>query len=115
MTNNNDSALILIILVVLGIFLYYEFGINLNLFSVGAPGKHHHKNHRFRDRHNPRHYYHHSRNIWSDPSINQKYLDLKNKHDRLESHHTSSDHDHGNKGESGNISTGGRVHSITTI
>ena len=44
---NNDLALSLIILVVLGLFLYYEFGFNLNLFNVGAGGRHHQKNHRF--------------------------------------------------------------------
>ena len=115
-SKNNDFTLCLLIIVIFGLFLYYEFGFKFNLFQVGAPGKHHPKKNRFRDRHNPRHYYNHFSNMWRhDPSINQKYIDLKDKHDKLESHHGGNDHDHGDKGQSGNLSTGGIVHSITTI
>ena len=45
---NNGLALCIIIIVVVGLFLYYELGYNLDLFSVGGPRGRHNHNHRNR-------------------------------------------------------------------
>ena len=133
---NNDSALCIIILVVICLFAYYEFGININSFNVGANKNRNRDRNRDRDRDRNRNHkgwsnnhswYHHlpyyKDNHYSinykNPNINQDYLDLKQKHDILKSHHDGTDgtgqHEHDNKGSAGNIGTGGKIHSISTI
>ena len=48
---NNRLALCIIIIVVVGLFLHYELGYNLDLFSVGGKrsqrGRHNHRNRRY--------------------------------------------------------------------
>ena len=54
-TSNNGLALCVIIIVVVGLFLHYEMGYNLDFFSVGGRNRHRHYDthpyygHRFRN------------------------------------------------------------------
>jgi len=50
-TSENGLALCVIIIVVVGLFLHYEMGYNLEIFSVGAQRHHHRGNHKNHPRH----------------------------------------------------------------
>ena len=52
-TSENGLALCVIIIVVVGLFLHYEMGYNLEFFSVGAQRHHHRGNHKNHPRHGP--------------------------------------------------------------
>ena len=121
--SNNTFALCIIILIVVGLFLHYELGYNLDLFQVGVPGNHHHKSHRFRNRHNPRHYYNHLSSISThDPNIFEKHNALQAKYDTLKTHHDiEGKHSHQEQcpnctsEDDPNKHTGGKVHSVTSV
>ena len=56
-TSDNGLALCVIIIVVVGLFLHYEMGYNLNFFTVGGKAKRHRWWHHFSPRHWNRHSY----------------------------------------------------------
>ena len=67
-TSNNGLALCVIIIVVVGLFLHYEMGYNLEFFSVGGKTKRHRFWHHFSPKHYNKHSYYvethpHSQNI----------------------------------------------------
>ena len=55
MSKDNGLALCIVIIVVVGLFLHYEMGYNLDFFSVG--GRRQHDRHDRHDRHNRHHRY----------------------------------------------------------
>ena len=62
-TSNNGLALCVIIIVVVGLFLHYEMGYNLDFFSVGGKRKRHKFWHHF----SPKHYNKHSYYVETHP------------------------------------------------
>ena len=68
-TSDNGLALCVIIIVVVGLFLHYEMGYNLDFFSVGGKTKRHNKKNRHRWWHHfsPRHYNRHSYYVETHP------------------------------------------------
>ena len=72
-TSNNGLALCVIIIVVVGLFLHYEMGYNLDFFSVGGKKKRHKWWHHLSPRHYNKHSYYvethpHPQNITLDKS-----------------------------------------------
>ena len=68
-TSDNGLALCVIIIVVVGLFLHYEIGYNLDFFSVGGKKKRHNKKnrHKFWHHFSPRHYNRHSYYVETQP------------------------------------------------
>ena len=123
-TINNKFAVFVIILIVVGLFLHYEMGYNLDLFTVGgnkvSPDKRHH-NWRWFHGHYNRHIgnYHPWVTFSHEPSIYEKHNQLKKDYDTLKTHHDSGAHDHEEKcpnctsDDDPNKHTGGTVHPVT--
>jgi len=72
-TSNNGLALCVIIIVVVGLFLHYEMGYNLDFFSVGGKKKRHKWWHHF----SPRHYNRHSYYVETHPHPQNITVDKK--------------------------------------
>jgi len=121
-TIDNKFAVFIIILIVVGLFLHYEMGYNLDLFTVGGSTGHR-KRHRKRGWHHP-HYdkYKHiySPHIFShEPTIYEKHNKLKQDYDTLKTHHDSGVHEHRDQCtestgcDDDRLHTGGKPHSAT--
>ena len=68
-TSDNGLALCVIIIVVVGLFLHYEMGYNLDFFTVGGKAKRYNKRNRHRWWHHfsPRHWNRHSYYVETHP------------------------------------------------
>jgi len=123
--SNNTFALCIIILIVVGLFLHYELGYNLDLFSVGGKSKHNRgggNKHKLWHHFHPRYFNRTSHYVDShDPNIFEKHNALQAKYDTLNTHHSSQIHEHGDQcpnctsEDDPNKHTGGKVHSVTSV
>ena len=125
-TIDNKFAVFVIILIVVGLFLHYEMGYNLDLFTVGGSkgyhNRHHNRHHNWRWNHGHYNTYkqiYHPYVFSHEPTIYEKQNKLKQDYDKLKTHHDSSVHEHVEQcpnctsDDDPNKHTGGTVHPIT--
>ena len=121
-TIDNKFAVFVIILIVVGLFLHYEMGYNLELFTVGGSkgNRKRHHNWRWHHHHYDRYKYIYAPHIFShEPTIYEKHNQLKQDYDTLKNHHDSLLHEHGDQCTESTgcddvrLHTGGKPHSAT--